>query len=259
MENGHCIENYPGLAPLPGPAFAELLRSHLARFGVAVERAAVLGVEQSDEGLAVRTDGGIVTARAVILAPGTIPLPLGVDGEDALAGSLVFYEVRDLLEALPRPSEIVVIGGGEAACDSALTLAGAGARVTIAVRGGALRVRGRLLDLVAAEPRIAMTTGTRAVALAPAGRRARLTMQSGGGSEELLSDAILVAVGRRSAAPALVSLPDAAGRGPILTRLPGLFIAGDARLGSLGQAGTAVGDGLLAAAEAVRTASDRWT
>jgi thioredoxin reductase (NADPH) len=246
VENGFRIENYPGLEPLPGPAFAELLRGHLDRFGLAVERVSVLGVEQDGADLLLRTDGGTIGARAVILAPGTLPLPLGVDGEAALDGSLVFCEVRDLLAAVPRPKRVVVVGGGEAACDYALTLARAGARVTIAVRGDALRARGRLTDLVAAEPGVALATSTTVLAIGDAGGRVRLAVRSRGGSGELEADAALVAVGRRSAAPKLV---------PPLTAHRGLFIAGDARLGSLGQVGCAVGDGLLAAAEAVRAAS----
>jgi thioredoxin reductase len=64
-------------------------------------------------------------------------------------------------------------------------------------------------------------------------------------------DAMIVSIGRRSAAgeilrnPGLSPLP---GSNPVMSR-PGLVVIGDARTGSLGQVGMAVGDGLHAAAE----------
>jgi thioredoxin reductase len=70
------------------------------------------------------------------------------------------------------------------------------------------------------------------------------------GSREYRCEAALAALGRKSAAVALLR---AAGIQPvdgILTDRSGLFIAGDARLGSLGQLGIAVGDGLQAALSA---------
>ena len=72
------------------------------------------------------------------------------------------------------------------------------------------------------------------------------------------ADGILAAVGRIGTARELAAafVDDA----PVLplTPRPGLFICGDARSGSLGQVGIAVGDGLRAAAGAVeRVEGDR--
>ena len=225
IENAHRVENYPGLEePLPGPVFAERLRAHLARFDVSVENANIRRVVAGGGGFLLEGDGREILARAVVVATGTEPARLGVPGEEELEGVRLFYDVRTLLARLPSPGRVVVIGGGEAACDYALSLAGAGARVDLVTRGPELKARGRLEDLVRKSAAI---------------RIQGAAVEPGPGlSRWAEADAILVAVGRR---------PGGLGFAPA----PGLLVVGDARTGVLGQVGMAVGDGLMAAAAAV--------
>jgi thioredoxin reductase len=71
------------------------------------------------------------------------------------------------------------------------------------------------------------------------------------GVHTYLGDGVIVAIGRVSEARELFSGLDAKGAKTVSTEVPGLFIAGDARWGALGQVGMAVGDGLTAAIAAV--------
>lgn len=241
IENGFLVENYPGLeSPVPGAIFAGRLREHLSRFGLRVERREVIGISPADSGPTwiLETDGSGIEAGCVIAAAGTVPREAGVAGERDLAGDRIFYEVRDLLRRFPSPRRVAVVGGGEAAFDYALSCSAAGARVEILVRGDHPRARGRLPGMVKEAPGVSVRCGFATAALK---RRGDGVAAIGGGeSDEVAADAILIAVGRRPA--------DIVER---LTPRPGLFICGDARTGSLGQAGIAVGDGLEAAAAAV--------
>lgn len=253
IENAFSVENYPGLErPLAGAELAARLRAHLVRFGLRVEPGEVTGLAREGDGFRVGGVGGGFWARCVVVAVGTEPKRLGVPGEEALAGRRLFYEVRELDGR--DAARVVVVGGGEAAFDYALSLAEGGAEVTVCMRSARPAARGLLAERVAARPEVVLRSGLAPVAVEERGEQVVLRACACGrrGREETLAaDAVLVAVGRTSRAPAL--LPEGAGSGgTVETGLPGLYLVGDARLGGLGQVGIAVGDGLYAAAAAVR-------
>jgi len=252
IENGFLIENYPGLEqPLPGPAFARRLAEHVERFGVAVERGELRGIEPRGHGWICRFEEIELPCRSVILCTGTEPRPFAVAGDRSLATRVVFHEVRALLEAISSPRDVVVAGGGEAAFDYALTLAARGAGVRIAVRGETPRARGRLVRLVADRPSIRVALRTEVVELEGAGDRVSVRAVEPAGDQRWDCDGVLAAVGRTSTVADLVGAHTEDDPARSLTPRPGLFICGDARSKRLGQAGIAVGDGLRAAQGAV--------
>jgi thioredoxin reductase (NADPH) len=195
----------------------------------------------------VTADREELAARAIVLAVGTRPKPLGVPGETKAQGR-VFYDVRTLLGALPRPRHVVVVGGGEASLDYALTLAASGASVTLLVRGAALKAAGRLVETVACTPAIEIRLEARVVRILPADGAVAVEVAYPDDVRFLSADALLAAVGRTSA---LEPLFPSCGHGrPVGRQIevsPDLFVCGDARVGGLGQIGIAVGDGLEAA------------
>lgn len=252
VRNAFCIENHPGLeAPLSGPDLALRLAANLSAAGVAVATAEVSCIKPVPEGFRVCCADRELLAGCVIVAAGTSACRLGLPGEEQLANRRVFYEVRDLLNVHPNPGRVVVLGSGEAACDYSLTLASAGAMVLLAVRGDRLKARGRLAELVQAQPSIHIVFRTDCAGLDTAGSFSVVLNDSVRGEASVYSaDAVLAAVGRRSVVPGLIPglVAGEAGCMP----LAGLFLAGDCRRGTLGQAATAIGDGLEAAEAAVR-------
>ncbi len=252
-ENAYCIENYPGMPePLGGIQFAENLRAHLARFDLTVGRVEAMGIMRKRNELSVKHAGGELLARSLILANGSEPSRLDLAGENELDGVKLFYEVRSLLRCHAKPRDVVVVGGGEAACDYALTLASAGATVHLVVRSDRLKARGDLASAVQRSPAIRISHGTRCERIAASPLfTVRLRNANTGSMVELSPDALLIAVGRRSAAPSLLDPLGVSVADCVAGSIPGLFVAGDARIGSLGQIGMAVGDGIRAAAAAV--------
>jgi thioredoxin reductase (NADPH) len=257
--NAFQIENYPGLEPVDGAAFTAHLAAFLDRFGLEVRRAKILQVTRGEGGYLLRGDSGDLHARTVILAVGTRPVPLPVPGVEDLNGQGLFYEVRDLLghwqrTGRPRggssPLNATIVGGGEAALDYALTLARAGVRVIILVRGGTFRARGRLVHLLRRSEEIEVVFGAAPRRVGSAGEGCFVEIARDGATERLACDGILAAVGRESALADLVAELGPGVHGGIETAMHGLFVAGDARTGSLGQVGMAVGDGLAAAQRA---------
>jgi len=244
IANAWSIENYPGLEPIKGVDYVRRLRAHLERFELKVEKREVQAVRQAGGNILLDSDAGSIGTRVAILAVGTFPhrldLPVAAD---------LFYEVRHLLER--KPERTVVVGGGEMSFDYALSLARSGARVDLLVRGSAPRAKGRLAAFVAREPKIRLRLGAEIVAVRRSGDDLSLTIAVADDHEEIACDGVVVAIGRQSALTGIAGGLDLAPSGVISTPVPGLFVIGDARLGSLGQAGIAVGDGLEAAMQAV--------
>jgi len=247
VANGFLVENYPGLEALPGEALSARLADHLSRFALEVERREARDLVNDDGVWIVTADRDDIAARAVVLAVGTRPRPLGAPGEDQ-AKDRVFYEVRDLLHAVPRPGHVVVVGGGEASLDYALTVAARGAAVTLLVRGSALKASGRLVEAVSRAPAIEIRLEARVERIVPSDGAVAIEVAYPDGVRFLAADAMLAAVGRTSAlTPLFPECGHGRPRGRQIEVSPDLFVCGDARLGGLGQVGIAVGDGLEAA------------
>ncbi|MBN1426436.1 NAD(P)/FAD-dependent oxidoreductase [Candidatus Fermentibacteria bacterium] len=252
--NAWRIENLAGVTPCDGPAMAGRFQESLARFNLAVERAVVERVGHASTGLLVEGSMGLIAAGAVILAPGTRPLSLDMPGISG-ATTRVFFEVRDLLRHGARPNSVLVIGGGEAACDYALSLAAVGASVTVVMRSGSPRACRRLVDAVAGTPAITVCAKTTPRTYAEGPASATLEVDTPEGEACLRAEGILIAIGRVSRVPDLLDLDFGSARTTEILPFPGapLFIAGDARHGGLGQLAMALGDGVAAATRAVAT------
>lgn len=262
--NAWSIENEPATGgPIGGVEYVARMRRALALFDIGVVPGKVETIAPHFE---LHGKLPTVASRAVIVATGTRPQRAGIEGETTLAGGVLHYEV---LPALVNKAEsALVIGGGEAAFDYALSLAKAGATVVIAMRHTMHRANARLAAAVAACPHVSVLPDTVIEQLDALESGCQATGVAAGRRFESVVGKVVVAVGRVPVVPALdealqTGLPGCSGpfasRGAAgqaegalvatekLTIAPGLYIAGDVRLGALGQSGIAVGDGLEAA------------
>lgn len=234
------IDNLPGFpGGIAGPELARRLAATLRDAKIPVSRARVERITATGGGYRLHlADGAVFAARAVIVATGTHPLPLPAP-LSAFGGLL---RARRDAAGLPRDlagRRAVVVGGGEAALDTALSLHDRGARVELVVRGDAPRANGRLLaDFHAAG--IAFHAGRRLVDIARRGRTGRFARLDDGA--ELPVDLLFACIGRAVALPVL---PPAEARS-------GLFLAGDCLGRPDRYIAPALGDGTRAAEEALR-------
>ena len=217
-------------------------------------------LERDGDDWIVHSAEGSVRAPAVILAPGGRLRTLGVEGEQRLFGKGVSH-CASCDAPLLRNRPVAVVGGGDAACQEALTLAAHASAVHLLVRGRALRAQKFWRDRVAAQPRIQVRFGAavQEVLGDTAVRAVRLT------DGELAVDALFVYAGllpNTGFLAGTVAL-DAGGwiaADPLLcTAAPGLLAAGFVRVGNSGQAVGAAADGIAAAFTAHRYLdSRRW-
>lgn len=214
------------------------------------------GADASAPWTVTTESGEALQARALVLATGSRLRTLGVPGEETFTGKGVGH-CASCDAPMLRGQAVAVVGGGDAACQEALTLAAHGCRVQMLVRGAALRARAAWRERIVATPAIEVSFGARVAAIV--GDRAVRAVQLDDG-RVLAVAAVFVYIGL---APDLALLgdghaqqmrlmPDAAGRVPVdaglRTGLRGLYAAGTLRAGHDGQAAASIADGLAAAA-----------
>lgn len=247
------IESVQGLPEhpdgIPGYDLGPMTQEAALEAGADCRGAEADAIEREGAHWIVRSADGAVRARAVILAPGSHIRPLGIPGEAEFAGKGVSH-CASCDAPMLRGRAVAVVGGGDAACQEALTIAGFAAQVHLLVRGSALRARPQWQQRVAAEPKIAPRFGVAVEAIV--GDAAVTGVRLAGG-ELLAVDAVFAYPGLMPNTGWLAGLVPLAADGRIVVDAglrcapPGLFAAGCARAGSSGQAAEAAADGARAA------------
>ncbi len=256
------IENIPGFPDgIAGFDLMDHMRQQAERFGARFQGAEVAQLAPGNPGGAELrlTDGSPLPADAVIIATGATHRHLGLPGEQELTGHGLSY-CATCDGAFHRGQPIAVVGGGDTAMEEALFLARFASKVTVIHRRDAFRASRIMSQRVLEHPKIDVRWNAIVVGLQdPAqGHLNALRLQDTlTGQESLLEvGALFVAIGLVPAtAPFRKALPcDENGylvTNGVLTRIPGVFVAGDVADARYRQAVTAAGSGCRAAIEAM--------
>lgn len=215
------------------------------------------------------SDGGEVSARAVVLATGATYRRLGVDEIEDLVGAGVFYGGPASEAPAMAGREVYVLGGANSAGQAALHLGEHAERVTLVVRADSLAkgMSHYLTQQVEDAANIEVRLGTEVVGGGD-GRLQHLVLRGAdGATETVAADALFLLIGARPNTdwlPAELARDDGGfihtgadvegdrdwplGRAPfsLETSMPGVFAAGDVRHGSMNRVASAVGEGSIA-------------
>lgn len=133
------VENYPGFEHISGAELSMKFSEHARSYGIEEQCEEVAAIEPGLEFHTVKLgNGNALNAHAVIMATGGTPRKLGIQGEDDLYGKGVSYcAVCDGF--FFRGKEVIVVGGGDSACEEALYLAKLASKVYLVHRRDALR------------------------------------------------------------------------------------------------------------------------
>jgi thioredoxin reductase (NADPH) len=216
------------------------------------------------------SDGGEVSARAVILTTGATYRRLGVEEIEGLAGSGVFYGGPASEAPALAGEEVYVVGGANSAGQAALHLAEYARRVTLVIRGESLEagMSHYLVRQIERAPNIEVRLGTEVVGGGGEGELQSLVLRNGAGdaTETVTADALFLMIGARPNThwlPPELALGDGGfvrtgaeaavddwplQRSPLSLEpsMPGVFAAGDVRHGSMNRVASAVGEGSIA-------------
>ena len=144
------VDNYPGFPEgISGPDLIDRMKEQAERFGAEIRTGVVESVDDSDRPFRLHlASGDVLTADAVVAASGASARTLGVPGEDEMMG----YGVSTCATcdgAFFRGEDIVVVGGGDAACEEASFLTKFADTVYIVHRRDEFRAEDYWVDRVA--------------------------------------------------------------------------------------------------------------
>lgn len=253
------VENYPGFIQISGAELAEKMVSHCKRVGAVIrDLEAVTALVLDGEVKKVRTLRSEYEATAVIIATGAHYREIGVKGEKEFRGRGVSYcGVCD--GPFFKGKKVMVVGGGNSACATALYLSNLAAEVVVVHRRDAFRAEEVLVkDLVSrGNVKIFWNTEIQEIKGDRTVKSVVLRNVQTGKFHEVVVDGVFVQVGEAAnsvlAKDAGIEV-DEAGSIKIdvrqRTNIAGVYAAGDVTNHPVKQIGAAVGQGITAALEA---------
>jgi thioredoxin reductase (NADPH) len=258
--NADRIENFPGIPlPIAGHELGTLLFEQAEAAGAQFMLDTVEGLRAEGDARIVRSTMQELSGRAVIIAAGSTPRKLGILGEEEFLGKGVSH-CASCDAPLFKGRDVCVVGGGDAAFDEALTLAGHAARVTIFHRGDRPRAQQQLRARAETVGNLAVE-GDTVIERIVGGEMVtglRLRSASTGTAREQNIDGIFTAIGLDPATAFLQGVVKLDASGHIetdmmmCTSLAGVFAGGDIRAHSVAQLASVAGDGATAAISAFR-------
>jgi thioredoxin reductase (NADPH) len=257
------IENYPGMPEgLNGSRIGELMHAHAEKFGAQFRTFVRVESIRPERGGFILSldDGDDVSARAVILATGSVPRKLQIPGESEYTGRGVSW-CATCDGALFRGKVVAVVGGGDAALEEAMFLTKFAEKVYLIHRRNELRATKCIQERALANEKIELVLSRIPVEiLGHEGRVTGVRLESTkDGSEEVLElQGVFEFIGVHPSSDLVSGLCELSGVGWVridsscMTSLPGLYAAGDVTDTPLKQVVTAAGQGATAAFEALR-------
>ena len=244
------IEGFPGFAEgIAGFELCPSVQMQAAEAGCEFETTETLALGGAPGAWQIKTADGDYTARAVILATGASLKTLGVPGEEDFKGRGVSH-CASCDAPLLRGQPAVVVGGGDSALQEALTLASAGAPVTIVQKGAELTAQATYRERVAAEDKITVRCNESVAEIVGSDGVTGVKLASG---ETIPAGGVFIYIGFAPNTGYLAGKAtlDAHGAivtdGSLATSLDGVFAAGAVRAGWAGRAAVSAGDGAAAA------------
>lgn len=142
------VENFPGFpAGINGFDLLWRMREQAQKFGAKIENGSVKSVDFSGEIKKVFTEDGLeFQAKRVIIATGAKPRMTGAKGEAELYGGRGVSACATCDGAFYKGKDVIVVGGGDSACEEALFLTRFASSVKLVHRRDQLRASKIMAD-----------------------------------------------------------------------------------------------------------------
>ncbi|MGD0479906.1 MAG: FAD-dependent oxidoreductase [Terracidiphilus sp.] len=269
------IENYLGFpSGITGADLGRRAHAQAFRFGAEFITQRATGMRVDGQYRFVQlADGREISSHCVLLAPGVQYRKLEIPGADRLTGCGIYYGAALIEARACEGEETYMVGGANSAGQAALYFAKYATKVTMLVRGDGLSatMSKYLIDEISRTSNIVVEARTQVVEAIGNERLESLRLRGAAGDSQVPTSSLFVFIG---AVPVTAWLPpcilrDDKGfilsgsnlrkdgklpdlwheaREPYLleTSVPGVFVAGDVREGSIKRVASAVGEGSIA-------------
>jgi thioredoxin reductase (NADPH) len=253
------VENYPGYTRISGSELSIKFAEHARDYGIEEINQEVTAIEPGLDFHTVRlADGKTLGAHAVILATGGSPRTLDIPGEKENYGSGISYcAVCDGF--FFRGKNVIVVGGGDSACEEGLYLAKLASKVSLVHRRDELRASRILQQRVEADCNMEVLWNSIITEIKADGNGVNgvvLQDTKTGEQREMPIDGIFIFIGfepNNELVPAGVKM-NAGGfvitDDQCATSIPGIYAIGDLREKYARQIVLSAGDGCMAALSA---------
>jgi thioredoxin reductase (NADPH) len=253
------VENFPGWPEgIQGPQLIENMKQQAARFGAEFRMGHLVSVDLSKRPFALNLGNETVHTRTLIIASGASARWLGLPSEQALIGHGV-SSCATCDGFFFSGKEIAVVGGGDSAMEEALFLTRFATKVTLIHRREHFRASRIMLERAMAHPKIQFLTNTLIDEVLDVEKKEvtglRIRNSVTNESSILNISGLFLGIGHIPNAKMFTGQIDLDEDGyvkthdNVLTRVPGLFAAGDVQDRRYRQAITAAGSGCMAALE----------
>lgn len=253
------VENYLGFSRVSAEELVNKMIDHLHDLEIEDTYGDVVDITYSDGLYIVQTDISQYQAKAVIVASGTEPRPLGVKNEKQyLSRGLSYCAVCDGI--FFENKDVVVVGGGDSALEESIYLSEIAKSVTIIHDLPQLTAAAGLINRVIKNPKISLLHNSKVVELNGSPLLQSITVQNLDNLDYSSLDVqgLFVYVGNLPRTNFLKNLNiiDQSGfisvNSEMQTVFPGLFACGDVTKKDYRLIATAISDGAIAALSAVK-------
>ncbi len=272
------IENYLGFpSGVTGEDLARRAATQALRFGTEFITQCAASIRSQDHYHHVKLgDGREVSCRVALIAVGVHWRRLDVPGVERLTGAGVYYGAAVSEAPTCRDEELFIVGGANSAGQAAMHFAKYARKVTMLVRGPSLAasMSKYLIDQIAGTSNIEVQTHSEVIEAFGEERLEALMIRAGEEGQQtehrVNASSLFIFIG---AAPRTAWLPDTicrdskgfvlSGRDLVVdgklpkswteqrdpylleTSIPGIFVAGDVRQGSVKRVASSVGEGSI--------------
>lgn len=248
------LENYPGFEEaINGYDLTEKMRKQALHFGAELVQETVTKIEKKDGCFFVHSGDKVRSCCSVIIATGAEHRKLNIPGENEFYGKGVSY-CATCDGPFFRNKKMLVVGGGDAACDEAMFLSNYTDKIVMIHRRDKLRAQKSLAERVVKNPKIDLRYNTVCKEIKGGEKVSSVVLEEKGGRGEYEEEmeAAFIFIGSIPQTD-LVDYLDKDEAGFIKTDQsmassePGIFIAGDVRSSPFRQIVVAAAEGAIAA------------
>ena len=257
------VENFPGFPQgVDGQELMAAMRKQNERFGTCIHTEDATQVDLSKQPFTVPSSARSVQAKAIIVATGATAKRLYLPGEKRLWNSgMSACAVCDGALPIFRNKVLVVVGGGDSACEEATFLTKFASKVYLVHRRDSLRASKIMQERVLKHPKIEMVWNTSLEDVLGDEAVSAVRVKDGvtGKSRDLACGGVFYAIGftpntgmfagqlQTDHDGYIVTKPDSTN-----TSVAGVFACGDVQDKKYRQAVTAAGSGCMAAIDCER-------